>query len=270
MKILTFALAALIMGAVLISGRVDLNLHHSHDLAGFDSYKVECQRDGLGHSCIVQLGNTIEDPSIYSKLILKLKEATARDSFKFLMVGNGGNATAALALHASIVNTKAQVSTEIIGPVYSAHTLLSFTKGPITIRPGAFIMVHHVNILNDDSWCQKSAVRHKSDRGQDWYSKCRIHNLMYLAEFKQVMNISVRPVLTKKEWEAVMEGFDVYIPSGELAWRLKGFKARDWSAFARKQFKQVEAPKVLQDWRGEARSSLISVPNTPQLPTPRN
>ena len=252
MKTFSVVIAACIFGLVLLSNKGGVNISHKHNVSGHrEAYTISCS-GWFTETCHVTLDREISSSDDYKPLIMKLQKAQRLDQFVFHFVGFGGSATTGMALVNAIRYSKASTHGIIEGPVYSMHAVLSFSTDTTEARSGSFIMVHHVNILNDTSYCSKAAVKQPSDRGQSTYLKCLYHAEFYLDQFAQLMYNTVGKYMTKKEFGAVLRGHDVYIPAREVNKRLKGRVGQDWTPEPWK----MKARSSVQDWKAVARGEL--------------
>ncbi len=219
--------AAAIMASVLLSNKAGINLHHNHKIHITKSYTLKC--DGLiSKNCSVFFTRTIGHTENYSGLITYLGKASARDTIKFYITGNGGYVHSTLALYIAIKQSKAKTITIVTGDVYSGHAVLAVAGKEIVVKnKHAIILFHRSSIYSvEDGW-KECYDRHafRRDRRQSATAKCMAYIDALLAQDKHFIESTYGKLLTADELHRVLIGWDVLLTGAELQLRIKVAKA---------------------------------------------
>lgn len=217
--------AVCIGGAVLTSDRVQLNFNHRTDLADTltKKAKILCNKPifGIGaKSCDIYLGDTIGSAQSYIEVAQVLDTADKEDTITFHLQGYGGYVDGATFLYSHMKSTDATVITSVEGPVYSAHAFLGVAGDRIKVQDTALFMFHRGSLYNQEkSLCYASAGT--KDRRKDAYQKCVDYLHSSSDHVVKLFSRTVKNALTTDQWNAVLDGDDVYLTAEEVRENLR-------------------------------------------------
>ena len=217
-----YALACVaLMGCVLMSGKVDLNIEHnmhlpkefSNETMIYYSYK---QWPLPSKRIDIYLKNVIKEMGSYINISEALKQAGPTDEVYFHIAGYGGNLLGMTTIVSAIRSTKASVTMLVEGPSYSGHAYLATIPGvKLIMSDHTFLMFHHVGALGTDCSTAKGL-----DRGTSNVDHCEgaVQALVALAD----TYLKANPYLTKQELKDLQDGRDIYLTANVIRERQRG------------------------------------------------
>lgn len=215
------AVAAFIIGLVLLSGKAEINLQHHLNLPTEFSNRstVESHYKNIFHVggkiIHIRLSNQIKGPDSVKDIARELQEATKNDTVIIHVVGIGGEVNTTLYLINNIKATKAHTIMVVEGPSYSGHAYIAAAGNELHMLPYSFLMYHTSSGYGFD--CSKEKGM---DRTVPNSEHCQAHLDTHMATVNSYLD-SIN-FLTVLEKLLIQTGHDVYITAEEYNKRTGG------------------------------------------------
>lgn len=185
---------------------------------------IKCNYNGK--ICDIYFIKDIKETDKYLEAIYLLDSSKSDVTLNLHVSGSGGPLSTIYYLYNSIKSSRANINTDIDGPVYSADAFLAMMGTHINIKPVAFFMFHSPGVYNNETKEYVSpesiCVQYKGtfDRGQDGEKKC-LDNMEFLSNINQIIfKDKIYPYLTSEEILKIQQGYDVYISGEDMNKRL--------------------------------------------------
>jgi ATP-dependent protease ClpP protease subunit len=214
----TILVTVLVMASVLMSGLVQIHFEHHVNLPSLDKskitvhYSVDTTLPFIHKTVDIRLDDSIRKINVYKDIADIIHNASPNTTIRIFLSGYGGNADGTMYIINSLVVTKAQVETHVVGSVYSAHAYIASLGKKIIMYPLSSLMFHDSSALNID--CSKHKGR---DRGMSNEEHCKlfVENALNIS-MKMIMAV---PILTIHEKTLILMGQDVYLTPEQLEGR---------------------------------------------------
>lgn len=228
-------LAAGILGLVLMSGYVTVNIdHHMHlppELSTkntlLSTHHIRIPNIFKGDTTFltkhtdVYLVNEIKDEKVFTQLIYELSTATKYDSFTFHIAGVGGQVDTAFLIINNIKSTKAHTKMIVEEPSYSGHSFIALAGNELEMMPFTYLMFHTTSAYAFDCTAPKANPT-VLDRGVPNVEHCTT-SLQYHVGLVHAY-IDQLVYLTVLEKERIKTGHDVYLTAGDYYNRIGAVK----------------------------------------------
>lgn len=216
--------AACLMTAVLMSGRIDINIEHNlhlpKELTGQTIITSSYNVWPFSKRIDVYLNNEIKDMGAYADVAQALQKLGSHDEVYFHLAGYGGNVLGMTTIVTAINNTKAKVTMLVEAPVFSAHSMLATIPGvKLVVSEHAFLMFHQISALGTDCSSEPGI-----DRGIPNAEHCEGAVETVIA-FSNGYLTSTK-YLTKQEVKDIQAGHDIYLSAKTIRDRQHGIYTR--------------------------------------------
>lgn len=202
--------SAAVIGSVLISGMVDINIEHHLNLPELNKTNITKHTGIFNNKYDIYLTDQIKGMGHYPDVIKTLENAKKGDTVIFHLAGYGGAVDGLINIQSAITFSKANVVMQVEGPVYSGHAYLALTPGTTLIMaPHTFLMLHFSSILNEDCNAEKGI-----DRGVSNVEHCQVlKNVLINQNIEILSKISI---LTTEDIISLSQGHDLYLTKEEV------------------------------------------------------
>lgn len=180
-------------------------------------HNVLCKTVQNNKECVVVMGRELKGVRSVANILALLDTAKSGDKITFLITGLGGEVDTLLAITHEIESTKADVTTKVIGDVYSAHAMLGLVGKHIILKPSAVIMYHHSSGLRDRLEGNDVCAAQETKARRESCTKYINKHIITLDIFLQTY---VYKYLTIDEIKQIREGGEVYLTGAELSKRI--------------------------------------------------
>jgi len=175
--------------------------------------------------CQVVLSNTLGNSEKYQKIGAAIKSLPSDWKVNIDLTGNGGSIDTVIYFYNIIEDSAAEITTNVVGPVYSAHAMLAMLGKTVHFGADTFLMIHQPAIYDPakgeyqvlEVACKLSKG---TDRGQSLTEKC-LQNMYYNSlMFNKMFDKKIKPYMTSRELDRYYKGYDVYINGDEMTRRM--------------------------------------------------
>jgi len=206
-------IAAIILGLVLISGRIDINLQHNLHLPKqmVNEPIIETHMGVFGIANIYDVYIPVVFNHEMSLVSIKqlVNNASVLDTVRFHIAGDGGGVDMVLGLINAVKATKAHTVMIVERPSYSGAAFLAVSGDELIMRPFTYLMFHTSSAMNVNCADQKGMDRAET---ADAVCKKMISNHMWNLE--KLIDSFIK--VSAEEKAAIKAGFTVVIPAEVL------------------------------------------------------
>lgn len=174
--------------------------------------------------CDVYFMSSIGAEDNYISLYKLLESAAPGQHINLHLSGNGGYMSAVYHLANAIELSKAEITTIVEGPVYSAHAFISMFGRHVKIANNALFMFHlpAVKVGEDNILPEASCIVLSGhfDRGIDAVQKCVQSEHAEQAMFDRLFYTYVSKYLTSQEIKGLYAGENIIVPGHDMDLRI--------------------------------------------------
>ena len=169
--------------------------------------------------CKIYLPNKMMNSYNWDMLANRLLTSSAAREINIYIGGMGGYSHLMKKMITAVKYSPAKINMIVIADVSSAHAYLAISGDTLKTEDWHNFMFHSSSFLNEEKRVCK-ASKGLTDRGQDAYKKC-IENTKKRNKLDEIFMLELlEPILTAKERERVLTGYEVIISGKDLKKRL--------------------------------------------------
>lgn len=208
----------LIVGALLISDKISVNINHHMVLpSGIDMQTpirshefVDLNYPFIHTAYDIYLQDTIEAYKATQNIVQVLGDADKGDTVLFHLAGYGGSVESGERIINAVTATKALVTMQVEAPVYSMHAFIAVSGNKLVIQPFTYMMFHNSSAINVD--CSQAEGIDRNETNEQHcihYVNAHLSNV-----YKFIYERAT--ILTPEEKQEILDGKDVYINANQV------------------------------------------------------